>query len=271
VFEGYHGATAELLVRDAVTGTVARLLAPGTEAMDPDPSPDGARLAFAIADYVDATGDIFVVNRNGTEQLQLTSDAELDDQPAWSPDGTRIAFRSFRTQREGDIWVMGADGSNPLNLTPDPLPVVTNESRPAWSLDGTRIAYASNAGGNIDIWTMAADGSDKVRLTNSPDLDSEPAWSPDGQRIVFRRTNASEADLYVVPASGGAAVRLALAGEQRMPMWSPDGARIVFVNQATLLARPELFSVNPNGTGLEPIVTSAVSGGSINPAFLRRP
>ncbi len=271
VFEGYLGTTAELLIRDALTGSVTRLLAPGTEAMDPDPAPDGVRIAFAIADYVDAAGDIFVINRDGTEHHQLTFDPELDDQPTWSRDGTRIAFRSFRTRREGDIWVMNADGSNPVNLTPDPLPGVTNEARPAWSPDGTRIAYASNAGGNIDIWTMASDGSDKLRLTNTSDLDTEPAWSPDGHDIVFRRAGASESNLYIVPAGGGVAVALALPGEQRMPVWSPDGARIVFVNQANLLARPELYSVITTGTELQPLVTSAVPGGSVNPAFLRRP
>lgn len=271
LFEAYPGAVPELFRRDADGGALQRLLPPGTQAMDPAPSPDGTRIAFVVGDAVEASGDIWVVDRDGSGLTQLTTDPELDDQPAWSPDGTRLAFRSFRTLREGDIWVMNADGSNAVNLTPDPLPGVTDERRPAWSPDGTRLAYAGNAGGDMDIWTLAADGSDPRRITNSPDYDTEPAWSPDGRTLVFRRSDpAGGSDLAFVPAAGGTVTRLPLSGEQRQPAWSPDGAWLVCVHQLTAAERPDLYRVTTDGAPPQALVTDAMPGGSLNPAFLRR-
>jgi Tol biopolymer transport system component len=271
IFEGYLASTPELLAYDSSTSQPRRLLSPGVVVMDPQPSPDGSKIAFVVANYVDATGDIFVMNRDGTGVSQLTFDSELDDQPTWSPDGSRIVFRSFRTLASGNIWVMNANGSNQVNITPDPLPATIDSRRPVWSPDGTRIAYASNESGTYDIWTMKSDGSDTRQLSTGEDLDTEPAWSPNGQSIVFRRSfNAGSSDLFVVAAAGGQPVQLAMPGEQRMPVWTPDGGRLVFVNHATLSSRPDIYSMTPDGGDVRPIVTDAVAGGSLNPAFLKR-
>lgn len=271
VFEGALAGVPELLRLDAVTGEVMRVLPPGTVAMDPAPSPDGARIAFVVADYVEGTGDIFVCDRDGGNVRQLTDDPELDDQPAWSPDGARIAFRSYRTLREGDIWVMDADGGNPVNLTPDPLPGINDERSPCWSPDGARIAYISTAGGNRDVWTMAADGSAPLRLVSTIDLEAEPAWSPDGSVIAYRQSSQDDgSDIWLVPAAGGDATGLLMPGEQRLPAWSPGGTRLVFVSQATIGDRPDLWEMRADGAGARLLVGDAVPGGCVNPAFLRR-
>jgi len=272
VFEGVLEATSELLAWDAQSRSVRRLLPEGTVVMDPQPSPDGSRIAFVVADYVQGTGDIWVMDRDGSNAAQLTFSPELDDQPAWSPDGARIAFRSYQTQLGGDIWTMTATGGSSTNLTPDPLPGITEEDRPAWSPDGARIAFGSNEGGNRDIWTMAVDGSDHVRLTETIDLDTEPAWSPDGTTIAFRRSSSGAgSDIYLVPAGGGSARPLALPGEQRMPVWWPDGRGLVVVSHASISSRPDLYGVRIDGTDFVPLVTDEVPGGSLNPAFFPRP
>jgi TolB protein len=274
VFEGYLGPTPELLVFDEATRGGTRRLPAGTVVMDPEPSPNGAMIAFVVANYGESTGDIYVMNRDGSNVVQLTFDPELDDQPAWSPDGKRIAFRSFRTQLDGDIWVMNADGTNQVNLFPDPLPGLIDVGRPAWSPSGQRIAFSSTEGGTRDIWTMRPDGTDRVQITSSEDLDTEPAWSPDGANLAFRRTYFAnnQSDIFVVAARGGSpsARAITMTGEQRLPRWIPDGTQLVYVNQATVSARPDLYVMASDGSQSRALVTDAVAGGSINPAFLRR-
>jgi Tol biopolymer transport system component len=113
------------------------------------------------------------MNADGTNVARLTNHAAFDQQPAWSPDGSKIAFVS---QRDGnsEIYVMHADGSNQTRLTDD-------DANPAWSPDGRKIAFASNRGenDNWDIYVMPADGSDgdnPTRLTTDSAIDGDPAW-----------------------------------------------------------------------------------------------
>lgn len=171
-------------------GTPERVLPAGTVAMDPTPSPDGRRIAFVVANYGETTGDIYVANRDGRGVTQLTTAPELDDSPAWSPDGKWLSFRSYRSGYEGEIWVMNDDGSGAVNLTPKPGLAIIYNRRPDWSPDGSAIVFASTRGGDWGIWVINADGSAARQLTNTPDLDVEPVWSPDGQSIAFRRTGA---------------------------------------------------------------------------------
>jgi Tol biopolymer transport system component len=96
-----------------------------------------------------------------------------DDGTGPTLDGTKIAFQS---DRDGnfEIYVMDADGSDPVNLTNNPA----YDAQPAWSPDGTRIAFHSYRDGNYEIYVMGADGSNPVRLTDNPEGDGYPAWSP---------------------------------------------------------------------------------------------
>ena len=265
LYEGPAGEGSGLFLIDtAGTHPPRPVLAPG---MDPAVASAFSPIAFAVADYVDGTGDIFVIGDNGGAVRQLTNDPELDDSPAWSPDAKRIAFRSYRSGYDGEIWVVNADGSAPVNLTPNALPAIADNRHPDWSPDGRSIVYASTAGGDWGIWVMNADGTGKRQLTNTPDLDAEPAWSPDGRSIAFRRTDATGSDIVIVPAAGGDAVRIAMAGDQRMPAWSPDGKLIAFVGQSSPGAQPELFLMRADGQQVRLVTTNPAWGGGIHPAW----
>jgi Tol biopolymer transport system component len=147
-------------------------------------SPDGSKIAYARwdPDASDATVrlQIFVMNPDGSGQTPLTDLSSENFDPVWSPDGSRIAFTSDRSGT-GEVWVMNADGSNPVRLTTSPAGGLSGAA--AWSPDGTRIAFVQVSGPPVqgfspsDVWIMNADGSDPVRLTTDA-ASGDPAWEP---------------------------------------------------------------------------------------------
>src|SRR6185436_3296158 len=116
---------------------------------------------------------------------------EFDHQPAWSPDGTKIAYRRWETNDDPDIWVVPAAGGTAVNLT-GAFPDQAGEHSPAWSPrmpDGKYyIVYSRVANGRAHIFKMTETGENVTRVTADADVyDDSPAWSPDGQTIVFQR------------------------------------------------------------------------------------
>jgi Tol biopolymer transport system component len=130
-------------------------------------SPDGTRIAFA-AETPRKTGpccspshtDIYVMNADGSGKRKLTHDARYNTEPAWSPDGRKIAFRTAR-DGNAEIYVMNADGSGKRNLTRNPA----KDVHPSWSPDGRRIAFVSNRDERPEAHVMNADGSGQRSLT----------------------------------------------------------------------------------------------------------
>ena len=166
-------------------GTDPRVLVSLNDVESPDGvtwSPDGSRLAYAVgATFFDAAtnrngrlGEIFVVNADGSDLHQLTATDEPEINPAWSPDGSRLAFASSTSQLAPlDIYVMNADGSDRRRLTNG-----GENFSPDWSPDGTRIAFVSRRDGNAEIYVMNADGSRQERITDNPAFDGDPHWRP---------------------------------------------------------------------------------------------
>jgi Tol biopolymer transport system component len=146
----------------------------------PSYSPDGTKIVFrGDQDLIDHSGDeeLYVMNADGTDIVQLTHNDVFDSAPAFSPDGTKVAFESARDSGDPlalDIYVMNADGSDVRRLTTDPA----HDEGPIFSPDGTKIAFASLRSGQEDIWVMNADGSDQRQLTDDPARDESPDWQP---------------------------------------------------------------------------------------------
>ncbi len=178
----------------------------------------------AYGDYGDA--EIYVISSNGSGVLRLTTNPAWDAEPAWSPDGSKIAFTS---DRDGipDIYVVNADGSSATRLT---TPQYADD-QPAWSPDGAKIAF-----GRADccddynelvnrIYVMNADGSSPVSLTSG----AQPAWSPDGGKLAFTSDKGGSWGIFVMNADGSSATRLTTSAYYDVqPAWSPDGAKIAF-------------------------------------------
>ena len=267
---------SEIFVLPLGTGAAPVRVNAGTTVSHATPAPSGQRIAFAVSQFDAATqeqiDDIYAVDRNGMNVKRLTAARGVDDQPAWSPAGGRIAYRHAETGARADIWIMDADGANAVNLTAD-FPATSRQSAPAWSADGSRIAFASLQSGftgtTASIWTMRADGSDKRMLTSTlTGYDTWPTWSPDGQRIAFIRQYETDSDITFVNASGGEAVRLALPGRQFTPAWSPDGEWIAYTQPG--VGYLNVYTVTPRGTEVRLRTVDQTWKGGLEPAWIRK-
>lgn len=185
-------------------------------------------------------GDIWKMDPDGSNR-QLVIDAGTNDiEPAWSPDGSKIVFKSDRAPTpNGGIWVVNADGNGLTVLTPEPN---LSNAKPTWSPDGTKIAFESTRDGLIaSIYIMNADGSNVTRLTNAlPISDQRPEWSPDGTRMVFEINTG----MAIINLDGTGRTNL---GVGQFPSWSPDGTKIIFAMTAE--GNYQLFVMNPDGSG----------------------
>jgi Tol biopolymer transport system component len=193
-------------------------------------SSDGERIAFFQGIGVegggrfDMTSDIYTMAADGSDVLQLTDEPGLDLFPVFSPDGSKIAFNSDRAGTV-DIWVMDADGSNPVQVTRfenDSL----DDYHPTWSPDGEQIAFIRGEvppGAAGKLWVIDADGSNGHVLLDSP-LVYFPAWSPDGTRIAFDVGDWPDVRIGTLELASGI-VSDVVAGN--LPRWSPDSNRLL--------------------------------------------
>lgn len=159
------------------------------------------------------------MNVDGTDLVKLTTDQEFKEQPAWSPDGTKIAYVSnFGVNRDDKIFVMNADGSNPVILTGGP----GDDREPTWSPNGRSIAFTSNRDGANAIYTMNANGTNVVKVPSpTGQTPNSPDWSPDARRFVYT-TNLSgqPAELWVMNVDGTNPVMISNLPFPSTPNWS---------------------------------------------------
>ena len=226
-----------------------------------------ARIAFMSTRNSD-NGEIFLMNPDGKRVRQLTRHLEYDSAPAWSPDGQKITFASFRDLHKpkgiifAEIYVMNADGSNPINLTQSPERA---DFRSSWSPDGKQIAFTSDEGfkqqgdgSRRNIWVMDADGANPRNLTNHGAKDRMPDWSPDGMQIAFESNRdggwefdfwKAPSDIYIMILDGANLINLTNhPAADGSPAWSPDGMQIAFESNRDGDNNWEIYVMNADGT-----------------------
>lgn len=228
------------------------LAAPAPAAQAAFPGENGLIAWYRIFFFTDS--EIYVMNPDGSGIRPLTANDQNDFSPAWSADGSKLAFESSSAV-DVDIWVIDADGSNARNISNDPT---GPDLSPAWSPDGTQLAFwKQNFDGTGSVWVMDADGSNQVELTPESSVFSHPAWSPDGRFIAFVSNRVGNNELYLIRPDGTGKRRLTYTplAQEDHPNWSPDGTMLVYEACAddswpcVGSAKFDVFVMRRDGTG----------------------
>jgi WD40 repeat protein len=261
----FPGQNGRIAMRAQTTNQIVTLNPDGSgpetvtagNSSDPDWSPDGHRIAFTNTPPISAgvPTSIAVMNADGSGRVSLTTGLNCsptdpvycqeggDRNPAWSPDGQRIAFTSFFGVAidMSHIQVVNADGSGRTVIRSAPA-----GDGVAWSPDGRTIAFCP--GNPMSIAQINPDGGSATTIVNGPSGFGEtggcPDWSPDGRRLVFGLIPPSSPSnaIYTVNGDGSDLRKIA---DGRAPAWSPDGQKIV------IAAAGGLLIMNADGSGQE--------------------
>jgi len=240
-FAAVLGALAfVLLVTSIISPPVSHAAFPGTN----------GKIAFTTSR--DGNDEIYLMNPDGTGQINITNNPAYDSTPAWSPDGTKIAFVSTRDGNQ-EIYVMNANGSGQTNLTQN----AASDSAPAWSPDGTQIVFQTNRGNadpnDFDVYVMNADGTNQTPLAAShPYREQQPTWSPCGDKIAYvHSTFYADHQLFTMNPDGTGQALLPpniLPINATAPNWSPDCQKIVFSGTIPGI-QTQVYVINADGTG----------------------
>lgn len=193
-------------------------------------SPDGSRIAFVSG--ASGNSDIWVVRRDGSNPMRLTTDLVVVSSPAWSPGGSQLVFTANRpASRSRGIWIMNTDGTNQRRLTN----LTGYEHYPAFAPDGRRLVFMSaqddparRGNQTFNLMIINVDGTGLCQLTTGNFHDYQPSWSTSG--IVFQRSSLVEricCALWLIQPDGSGLQGLPRTTGSN-PVWSPDGTRITF-------------------------------------------
>jgi Tol biopolymer transport system component len=200
--------------------------------------------------------DIYIMNANGLGVTQVTSDTTFDGEPSWSPDGSKIVF-------VGSPSTFDPGEIYIINTNGSGLTQLTSDSLydtgPVWSPDGSKIAFSREPEGDSpEIFVMNSNGTGLTQLTDNDAIDDSPDWSPDGSKIVFSSTLDGDADIYVMNADGSGLEKLTSnSASDIMPCWSPDGKKIAFVSDGDGDDIYDIYKTNIDGSNGTRVTSNA--------------
>ena len=211
-------------------------------------------------------GDIWTMNPDGADKVQAVFDPAYDAQSDWSPDGTRIAFRS-RASGRFEISILDFRVRDAVTGRPRITDVATapdsQTSMPSWFPDGTGLLFRrTNAPGTTlsDVWAMDLDGTNRRPVVVLPGDQLDPSYSPDMRQIVFATDPPGlERRIDVMDVATGTVRTLFDAGptiDDAAPAWSPDGRQIAF--ESDLDGDGEIFIMNADGSNVRQITHNTI-------------
>jgi len=238
---GHRVVTVVVALAVAVAGIAFAVIAfrtspSGKPAANPQlviPMANGDMAFLAGQPLLPGAQALYVMHADGTGLTKLYEGMTAVQPPAWSPDGSKLAFAIDGSDfAPGNVAVVDVGSGEERQLTHNDQ----FTAGASWSADGGWIAYSK--GGlsvspgkevDYDIYAVRSDGTGETRLTSDPADDVWPAWSPDGTRIVYERESNAPGDLWIMNADGSNAKQLTdTEASETHPVWSPDGSWIAF-------------------------------------------
>ena len=229
-------------------------------------APDTAKIVFATAG-IGENRDIYLMNPDGSEKVNLTKHRADDIYPVWSPTGEHILFASDREKKAWgtwDLYLMEPDGSNVRKV----FDKFARRSAPVWSPDGKRIAYNYGEIGNTLLYIGTIDGKEEERVA----IGYSPAWSPDGTEIIFRSGALNKPRRFsLLKVRTNRQTFFPFPKEPkwvRGAAWSPLGDKLAFSWNNRAEPRREdfvletIYIVNRDGTGLEQVIAEGQAAGN---------
>jgi Tol biopolymer transport system component len=263
LFVSERSGTIQIFVMNADGSAQVQLTSDSLGALDPNWSPDGTTFVYSsirgITDPLFLRGyyAIVVKNADGSGGRTLVNlDDTFEPAPAWSPDGSKIAFFYDQSNSGGQIFLINADGTGMRQFTTSGANIGV-----AWSPDGSKIALSAYGGSGYDIFVKDVNGSGLAQLTTTAGAtDRAPAWSHDGGRIAFVSDRDGNEEIYVMNADGSGQTRLTTdPGVDYAPTWSPDGSKIAFHSDSS--GTLQVYVMNADGSGLTQLTNDPTGAG----------
>lgn len=193
----------------------------------------GGKIAFAALDATGQKYNIYLINADGSGLRVFLEEAS---EPAFSPDGKRLAYYSWKSDKVG-LRIINVDGSGDMTLTSN-----KTDSYPSWAPDGNRLVFYDEADKTIHI--INADGSGRKGIIRG----EFPVWSPRGDKIAYKGCIGGDCGIIIANPDGSNPVRITTDPSDGQPAWSPDGTKIAFTSHRD--GNWEIYTVNADGSFL---------------------
>ncbi|MBI2567190.1 MAG: PD40 domain-containing protein [Candidatus Schekmanbacteria bacterium] len=250
--------TKEIYVMDFDGIGNQRLTTHRSVVLSPSYSPKGDRIAFVS--YADGYPGIFQFELQQGRSKPVVSGPFLHAAPAYSPDGSQIAFAKSTDDDDSEIFIAGADGSNPRRLTHQRGIDVS----PVFSPTGRELAFVSARSGSPQIWIIDVEGLNPRRLTFSGGYNASPAWSPKGDLIAFSALVDDVFQIRTIRPNGEELRQLTNGlGNKEDPDFSPDGRHLCFASSELGAYRIAVMLLDGSGKRL----VSQGSGNHTSPTW----